>query len=109
MLYINGNTIRMTRGDTAYLTFPLKTSTGEEYTMQTDDVLTFSVKETIEDDEYILQKSITGSNTIHIEPQDTTYLSIGKYEYDIQLNMASGDVFTPIEVSTFELLPEVTR
>ena len=107
MLYIEGNTIRLTRGDTAYLEFPLKTEVGE-YVMVSNDTLTLSVKKNTKDTEYIFQKVITGTNTFHIEPNDTTDLSFGKYTYDVQINTADGDVFTVIPPSTFEVLNEVT-
>ena len=108
MLYVKGNTISMTRGDTAYLTIPITTSTGEEYTMGSEDILTLSVKESVDDETYVLQKEVIGTNAVHIEPKDTADLPFGKYKYDVQLTMANGDVFTIIEVSTFKLLPEVT-
>lgn len=109
MLYINGNTIRLTRGDTAYLTVPIKTEDGEEYIMQSGDVLTFSVKKNKLAEEYLFQKVVNGSNEIHIEPSDTTDIPYGKYRYDVQMNLSSGDVFTIIEPNTFEIMEEVTR
>lgn len=108
MLYIIGNTIKLTRGDTAYLTIPLTLATGEEYIMQSADELVLSVKEHVLDTQPIMQKRVTGGNTFHIEPNDTANLFFGKYQYDIQLNTASGDVYTVIDVDTFEILQEVT-
>lgn len=112
MLYIEGNSIRLTRGDTAYLTVPIFIKVNgentEEYTMQPDDTLTLSVKKAVRDVEYCFQKVTTGTNTIHILPQDTAELAFGKYKYDVQLVTAGGDVFTLIEVDNFELLQEVT-
>jgi hypothetical protein len=107
MLYVEGNTIRMTRGDTAYLSVPLVGAT-EPYEMRSTDTLTFSVKRRLKDEAYILQKVITGTNTFHIEPSDTAGFSFGAYTYDVQLNTADGDVYTVIPPSTFELLTEVT-
>jgi hypothetical protein len=98
----------LTRGDTAYLTIPIKTATGEDYVLQKDDNLTMSVKRRVKDDEYSFQKVVTGNNTIHITPEDTASLPFGSYSYDIQLNKGNGDVYTIIDVSTFELLTEVT-
>lgn len=107
MLYIEGYTIQLTRGDTAYLTIPLHCAT-EEYVMQPTDTLTFTIKRTVGDTEFIVQKISTGANEFHIEPNDTAALKFGKYKYDVQLNMADGDVYTVIPPSTFEVLPEVT-
>lgn len=107
MLYIEGTTIRMTRGDTVYLTVPLTTLT-EAYEMSSNDTLTLSVKKTVRDTEYLFQKVSTGSNEFHIEPADTADLAFGKYLYDVQINTSYGDVYTVIPPSTFELLTEVT-
>lgn len=109
MLYIEGNTIRMTRGDTVYLTVPITTASGEEYIVQSDDVLTLSVKKAISDPEYIFQKSVTGANAFHIAPEDTAGIEYGAYLYDIQLNKSNGDVYTIIDVSTLVIMSEVTR
>ena len=46
MLYVEAdNTIRLTRGDTAYLEIPIVNDiTEEEYVISLDDTITFSVK-----------------------------------------------------------------
>ena len=113
MLYLESNgTIRLTRGDTAYLTVPIKIKDSnddiEDYVMNSSDTLIFSVKKSIRDEEYSFQKTIQGKNTIHIEPTDTAGLSFGKYKYDVQLTTSSGDVFTLVDTSDFEILSEVT-
>ena len=107
MLYIDGNTIRLTRGDTAYLHIPLATTEGT-YEMDPDDTLTLSVKKSTRDTDYIFQKVITGIDVFHIEPSDTADSSFGKYTYDVQLRSRNGDIFTVIPPSTFEILAEVT-
>lgn len=107
MLYIEGNTIRLTRGDTAYLQIPLTTTDGI-YELASEDTLTLSVKKSTRDMDYYFQKVLTGSDIFHIEPSDTAELAFGKYVYDVQLNTSNGDVFTVIPPSTFEVLAEVT-
>jgi len=111
LLYIlDDKTIRLTRGDTAYLTIPLfNDSTQSDYEMSANDVLTFSVKRKPKTDiDCLIQKIIHGSNTFHIEPGDTKDMSFGKYRYDVQLTTAGGDVYTVIEPSVFEVMEEVT-
>ena len=110
MLYINDDgTIRLTRGDTARLSVPIKNLVNnDEYIMESDDELYFTVKKTAKDAEPLLQKVIKGSNTIHIKPEDTKTFSFGKYKYDAQLITASGDVYTVIEPTTFEVMEEIT-
>lgn len=111
MLYIESDkTIRLTRGDTAYLTVTLSNNQpSTSYVMDENDVLTFSVKRKPKTDvDCLVQKSIKGSNMFHIEPEDTKSLSFGKYKYDVQLTTASGDIYTVIEPTTFEVMEEVT-
>ena len=109
MLYIDDKTIKLTRGDTARLTVPIvNLANNGEYTMESGDILYFTVKKTAKDTEFLFQKSVTGSNSIHIRPEDTADLSFGKYKYDVQLTTATGDVYTVIEPSTFEVMEEIT-
>lgn len=110
MLHILDNgTIRLTRGDTARLTVPITNkANGEEYRMQSGDILYFTIKKSAKDAEPLVQKSTTGSNVIRIEPSDTKSLSFNKYKYDVQLTMASGDIYTVIEPSIFEVMEEIT-
>lgn len=111
MLYIEADkTIRLTRGDTAYLTVALSNNqSSTSYTMDENDILTFSVKRKPKTDvDCLVQKVIKGSNTFHIQPEDTKNLPFGKYKYDVQLTTVSGDVYTVIEPTTFEVMEEVT-
>lgn len=110
MLYVNPNgSIRLTRGDTARLKVDINNDlTGNPYVIEEKDILTLSLKQKIKDEEPILQKIITGSNTFEIEPADTANLSFTTYKYDVQLTTASGDIFTVIEPTSFEIMPEVT-
>lgn len=110
MLYVESdNTIRLTRGDTAYLEIPIINDiTEEEYTIAPDDTLVFSVKRTIKDPTVCFSKTVKGTNTIHIKPADTCQCEFGKYKYDVQLTTAAGDVYTVIEPTCFEVLAEVT-
>ena len=110
MLYINDDcTIRLTRGDTARLSVPIKNSVNDnEYTMESDDILYFTVKKNAKDSDPLLQKVAKGSNAFHIEPEDTEGFAFGKYKYDVQLTTTSGDVYTVIEPSTFEIMEEIT-
>ena len=109
MLHIDDKTIKLTRGDTARLTVPIiNLANNGEYTMESGDILYFTVKKTAKDTDFLFQKSVTGSNSIHIRPEDTADLSFGKYKYDVQLTTATGDVYTVIEPSTFEVMEEIT-
>ena len=111
MLYVeNDHIIRLTRGDTAYLEVNITNADSEtgEYEISSDDSLALSIKKKVKDSEYLLNKVITGSSVFHIKPEDTSDIPFGKYLYDVQLTTGSGDVYTIIEPTTFEILPEVT-
>lgn len=110
MLYIDDdNTIHLTRGDTARIAVPITNEqTGTDYEMSEKDILTLTVKKRESDSNIIFQKINTGSHNFHIEPSDTKDVSFGKYVYDVQLTTESGDVYTVIVPSIFEILKEVT-
>lgn len=102
----NGD-IKLTRGDTAYLTVSVNIKDyGEPYTVKTDDVLTLTVKQDY-NDEPLIEKKITGTTTFHIEPKDTKELEFGIYVYDVQVTMANGDNFTIIADKKFKITNEV--
>lgn len=112
MLIIDGNTIRLTRGDTAYIEVPINRLVDgeyEPYTMQDGDklILTIKDKNGLDSESYLVRKEISG-NTFHILPEDTKHLPFGKYVYDIELDTASGDVFTVVTISTFVVEKEVS-
>lgn len=111
MLYINENRVRLTRGDSAYLTVPITNDdTNDEYIMAEDDILELTVRKTVktESSPILLQKRTKGHNTFYFLPEDTEPLAYGPYKYDVQLTTAAGDVYTIIEPHDFELMTEVT-
>lgn len=102
--------IKLTRGDTAYLTITPTKKVDEEkqpYSIKADDVVTFTVKQDYEDDEPMIEKKITGGDTFHIEPKDTKEFAFGKYVYDVQITTADGDNFTVIDDKPFIITKEV--
>lgn len=110
MLQIKSDgTIRLTRGDTAELKVDLVyDGTENKYVMNSSDKLTLTIKKSTKDVQHLVQKVVTGTDTIVIEPADTAGLSFGKYKYDVQLDTVDGKTYTPVEVSVFEILEEVT-
>jgi len=102
-------TIKLTRGDTARLSVSIANDiTGSEYVLSEKDELYLTVKKTVNGGKSIFQKKLIGQNVFRIEPEDTSNASFGRYRYDIQLNTETGDVYTIIEDSCFEIMPEVT-
>ena len=103
------NSIRLTRGDTARFSVSITNDVNkQEYTMQEGDILTLSIKKSINDETLCLQLIAKGEASFYIKPKDTSALQFGKYIYDVQLTTAAGDVYTIIEPTTFELSKEVT-
>ena len=110
MLHVLDNgTVKLTRGDTARLNVSIKDTTADEdYEIAADDVLTLTVKKTVNDSEALVQLTLTGSAAFKLDPADTASLAYGKYKYDVQLTTAAGDVYTVIEPTNFEITSEVT-
>lgn len=101
--------IQLTRGDTAWLSVDIADDEGNAYEIQSDDVLTLTVKKNYEDTEPLIEKQVTGTALFHIKPEDTAGLAFGKYKYDVQVETAAGDVYTVIADKTFVLGKEVSR
>lgn len=110
MLYVNNDgTIRLTRGDTARISVTVYNDYNQEdYELDPADVLRLTIKKSVRDTTPAVQKMITGSSQFYLLPTDTQDLSFGKYLYDVELTTSSGDVYTIIEPTTFEILKEVT-
>lgn len=106
MLYIDDyNNIKLTRGNTAYLTLEIEDDEGKPYDYSQDTV-TFTVKRNTVTKEVILQKTFEG-DSIKIEPSDTKQLDYELFTYDVKLVTPLGDVFTVIDPSSFMLTEEV--
>ena len=80
MLEIKENgAIYLTRGDSAYLEVNIKHK-GKDYVAQDGDILTFSVKKYVDDEDYIIHKTFKAENAIVINPEDTKLCAFGKYK-----------------------------
>lgn len=110
MFKINSNNcIFLTRGDSATLNINVCNADGTAYTPTGTVKLYFSVKKSVNNTEYVLQKSITDlSESISIAPSDTTALDCGKYTYDVELHDGEK-VYTIIPPTPFTLGTEVTQ
>ena len=98
------NNIRITRGDTAYITLEV-TRDGEPYDFSNDQVK-LTVKKDTETKWVVFQKTFNGP-TITIEPSDTAGLDYQSLKYDVQIITTSGEVFTVIEPRDFTITEEV--
>lgn len=101
MLTIEEKKIYFTRGDTGYFTISI-----EGYEPNNGDKLVFTVKKEI-GGEKLIQKEINIGETFILNPEDTRDLDYGKYWYDIEVQTATGQIFTIIEKTAFYLREEV--
>ena len=115
MMKIKSNgEIRLTRGDSAYITINLVDIDDNPYLLSDSDVLRCQVRKVYNDDNnsgLLFEGEITdngdGTATWHIRPQDTDHAVLPeKYYYDVQLEIGD-DVFT-IASGKFRILNEVT-
>ena len=110
MLYISKvGVIRLTRGDTADFSISVQNEVSKDsYEIQAGDTFRFTVKESSEDTDIVLQKVLNGLDSFTIEPDDTKSLEYGDYVYDVELTTEDGDVYTIIPPSRFTIMEEVT-
>lgn len=106
---INGNTIKMTRGDTLKIYVLPKTADGEIYAPEPGDRIRFAMKESYEDDSPLILKEIPIDTLIlTLNPEDTKDLPMpSSYVYDVELTYANGDVDTFIDKAKLILKEEV--
>ena len=108
---INGNDIRMIRGDTERLTVTCQLSDGTERPFEEGDTITLTVAWPL--GETVLQKTVTsfqeGAAMFLISHADTNELIPAEYDYDVQLTARDGTVATIIPPAHFVLEGDVTR
>jgi len=93
--------IKITRGNTAEISFEILDDDDVAVTFETGDIAYFTVKRNINTKEILIQKIITEFNedgilTFNLEQSDTKRLNYGEYVYDIQISDVSGNTFTMI-------------
>lgn len=112
------NVMTISKGDTAYFTVDVKNADGTDYTLQSGDVITFTVKKGIASRVPLITKTtgVLDSGLITILPADTKKLVVSEnlpigvsYTYDIQIKLANGDINTMIVHSPFILDWEATE
>lgn len=107
MLTCDGNTIHLTRGDSAVLLLKIRKDDDTEYELQAGDSVLFTVKNSVYDTAVIMQKKLTGG-AIKLTPDDTKNLQYGTYYYDVELTQSDGFVATVIGPQKLIIEPEVT-
>lgn len=108
LMKVDGS-MHLTRGDSAELEVVIVNEvTGSEYAIQEEDTLVLSVKKSVNETDYVFQKSVVGTNLIRIDPTDTDGLPFARYIYDVQLTTGDGRVFTVVPPTILNITAEVT-
>lgn len=106
MFIIEGNKMKIIKGDTALFNFAL-----DEYKLKEGDKVFFTVRKGYKDNIEI-QKIVTNFNdgiaTFLLEVEDTD-LEPGSYLYDIQVTLLDGRVDTVAPPSRFIVLGGITN
>ena len=120
MLIIEKNCVFLNRGDDARLVIQITDADGADYTLQTGDSLTLTVKAKASGDSPVLLSLSSTTNEIVIPSASTAAMKIGQYSADIELRLAAGQRITvwPLLIGkartqecnyrNFTLMPEVT-
>lgn len=104
MFKVNGNTIYLTRADTALLEISLHDDQGEPYLPQTGDHIYFRVKSDAQSQRLIIEKQVDiESMTLELVPIDTEKLSFKTYKYEIELVTSDGRHYTVIDDADFNI------
>lgn len=106
MLSIRSNVITLTRGDNAHFEISVTLQDGQSYDMVDGDMLQFCLKKNSKDTVELLRKTFTEPE-FELVPEDTKDLDFGTYVYDIEIQLATGEVYTIIPISNFIIAEEV--
>ena len=101
---VQGSRIRHRRGDTGVLRLFLFLG-DSAYTIKDTDKAVLTVKKNFKSDA-ILQIPMEESEFI-FQPADTQGMKPGKYKYDVQVTLTTGEVVT-VALGDYILLPDVT-
>ena len=107
--------LSMVRGTTLSLALSVQDADGNDYTLQTGEVLRFGVKRKPEDADYIFVKEAgptdideDGKYVFTVEPSDTEDKPFGCYYYDCGLQ-SGNSYYNIIEASNFKIAFNVTE
>lgn len=108
----NQQAITMIRGTTVSFGLVITDEDGNEYTLESGEMLRFGIKTTPSDSEYILTKDFNaqdedGNYTFGLDPADTASLGFGSYWYDIGLQSGNA-YYNIIPASQFNITYNVT-
>ncbi len=107
-VYVNGNSISLTRGDSLILNISM-TRNGEPFYPASGDSIRFALNKNKSGTETpIIMKPVnTNDMTLRLQPEDTKSLDYGTYYYDIEYTSVEGYVDTFIGPASFKITEEV--
>lgn len=111
----NDSDIIITKGDTACIQIELTDETDEPLSLSDGDRVKIQVRDWKTDGILLFEGTVTldaetSIATWYIHPEDTKRARPGKtYYWDGEIELASGEVYTFVEPSGFEVLPEITK
>lgn len=102
------NVIRITRGDSLTVNITLTDDDGYVYEPVEGDVVWFTVKKSAVAEDVLIRKQIDISTlTLEIVELDTKNLAFGKYAYEVEVILVSGDHYTVIKNAPFIIMEEL--
>jgi hypothetical protein len=102
---VRGSNIYHRWGDTGRLNIHLLVG-DTPYTLKDGDTGLFTVKKKKDDEAMVLQKEMA-DGVFTLLPEDTKGLRPGKYWYDMQITLSTGEVCT-VAIGKYNLMGDVT-
>ena len=114
MFTINGQTITLTRGDTAAIQpIPTVTATGDPYVFEDGDRVVFRLRQLPDLGEVVEKDCLIDLNentcTVTLHPEDTIGLSMTEYRYEFELIDTNGGHYTFIANQKFIIGKELEQ
>jgi hypothetical protein len=106
MVSIEGNQIKLTRGDTAVIKLAFLINK-LPYIQKPADKVIFSVKESYDSDTYMIHKEVQNC-TLGISHEDTQKLEVGTYVWDVQVTVAETGQVATVGPGKIKILADVT-
>ena len=102
------NKVTLTQGDSAALKIKVRDARNKVVSLTDDDAAVLTIKRDINDADVVLQLNMDSDGQFVFRPDDTAELECGRYCYDVQVTLSTGNVYTVIPPAQFVLEKGVT-